>query len=166
MAPTDMETSSMQVHARVAARLLAGALALTLLPTFAFAQDPAPTVNPWKLAYARRMAEEGMKRRMSRVERARELRARARELRAGLRPAKAGARARKAHQEAGLPTAGPGSPTRAARSFGALAFSAPSNELVNNPAGEAADETQSETSIVAFGDRMVAAWNDGTGYPV
>jgi hypothetical protein len=166
MAPTFMETSSMYAHARLGARLLAAALALTLLTSPAFSQSPAATVNPWKLAYAKRLAEEGMERHRSPAELKRELRERERALRAALRERKAaGERARKAPVELGLPTAEPAGPTRAARGFGAHAFTTPGNSLVNNPAGEGADVTQSETSIIAVGDRMVAAWNDAAGFP-
>ena len=46
-----------------AAWLLAGALALTLLPNLGHAQESTDAVHAWKLAYARRMAREGMEQR-------------------------------------------------------------------------------------------------------
>ena len=38
------------------------------------------------------------------------------------------------------------------------------NVRVNNPAGDSPGDGQCETSLVAFGNLMVAAWNDGTGF--
>src|SRR5882672_8879667 len=170
MAPTLMETSSMLVHARLAARLFAGALALTLLPAFAFAQEPAPTVNPWKLAYARRMAEEGMKRRgdpAERRERERQLQQLARRL------ARSGKSSLKVHGDRAVPAppeplagVGPAAPARrSARSFNAGAFTTPTNHIVNDRSTDRFDTGQSETTIAAFGDLMLAAWNDFLPYP-
>ncbi|MCC6348418.1 MAG: T9SS type A sorting domain-containing protein [Candidatus Eisenbacteria bacterium] len=55
----------------------------------------------------------------------------------------------------------------AARVPGPLRASAPPtpNVRVNDTTGDAANETQSETSIAAWGDYMVAAWNDSKGWP-
>jgi hypothetical protein len=50
------------------------------------------------------------------------------------------------------------------RDVGRFAITPPSNRLVNNRSGDAADAGQSETSIVALGDHVVAAWNDGQGF--
>src|SRR5947208_921115 len=54
---------SMTPPARVRARLLAAALAFSLLPALAFADAPAPPIHPWKEALARRLARGGMERR-------------------------------------------------------------------------------------------------------
>ena len=56
----------MTPHALRGARLLAGVLAVTLLPGVAFAQNTTPPPHPWKQAYARRMAEERMEQRRAR----------------------------------------------------------------------------------------------------
>ena len=40
----------------------------------------------------------------------------------------------------------------------------PPNILVNNPAGEPLGTDQSEVSLAAYGNYVVAAWNDGIGY--
>src|SRR5262249_36684894 len=51
--------------------------------------------------------------------------------------------------------------TRLPRRFGVTTFTPPANVIVNNRAGDPAAATQSETSVAAFGDVLVAAWNDG-----
>ncbi len=38
------------------------------------------------------------------------------------------------------------------------------NVRVNNPVGDAASDGQCETSLVAYGNYMLAAWNDGSGF--
>ena len=159
----------MLVHARLAARLLAGALALTLLPAFALAFDPAPapTVNPWKLAYAKRLADERLAERRERGERIDRLRKLARQLKRGGKPA---LRARGEHARPSLPDALPRSfaepraARRAAHPFGAQMFTPPVNHIVNNRAGDTGDAGQSETTIAAIGDKVLAAWNDGQGF--
>ncbi len=60
--------------------------------------------------------------------------------------------------------ADPVTPLRRSTPFGASAFTPPANRIVNNRVGDVPDAGQSETAIVAFGGRMVAAWNDGQGF--
>ncbi len=148
--------------ARLGARLFAAALAFTLLPAFAFAQEAAPAVHPWKLAYARRMAREGMEMRERRERRERALHQTAHKPKPIRRkPAPpAGARARPAVPDYAFTLADAYSPARAARPFGARAFAPPVNRIVNDRTGDGAQSGQCETSIAAFGDLMLAAWND------
>ena len=157
----------MTPHARLGARLLAGALVFTLLPGFAFAQEPAPTVHPWKLALAKRMAEERMEHKEHREQRAAGLRRLARELKRGKKSSihGRGERVRPSRPDDILPP--PGEPTvmpRSARPFGANAFTTPANHIVNDRTGDSGDSGQSEAAIVAVGDKLVAAWNDGQGF--
>jgi hypothetical protein len=151
--------------ARIGARLFAAALALTLLPTHAFSQDTVPTVHPWKLAYARRMAREGMEARERMERREQALRLAARKAKAPPRKTvkPTGNRARPAVPDYAFTLADTYSPTRHARAFGAHAFTPPANRIVNDRALDGAQSGQSETSIAAFGDLLLAAWNDGEG---
>src|SRR5262245_36846864 len=68
-APIVKREFPMTPPAPVGAQLLAAALAFSLLPALAFAEAPAPPIHPWKEAYARRLAKEGMERRESRERR-------------------------------------------------------------------------------------------------
>ena len=149
---------------RLGARLAAAALALALLPILAFAQA-APAVHPWKQTYVRRMAEEGMHDRREKREehekRVRELRRLAREL---ARSGKSSLRSKGERARPALPEpTGPRSieeATRGARTFNARAFNTPQNRILNDRTPDGPQTGQSETSIAAFGDLMVAAWND------
>ena len=147
----------MLAHARLGAWLLAGALALTPLPAMAYAQDPAPPVHPWKLGYAKRLAEERLaerRERRERRERDEQLRELARLLKHG---GKQTARARGEHARLARPEdvpvsrAEPRAARRDAHAFGAQVFTPPANHRVNNPAGDVADAGQCETAIAAFG---------------
>ena len=158
---------------RFGARLLAGALALTLLPNLVLAQDAAPTVravHPWKAAYAKRMAEEGMHRRgdpEERKERERQLRTLARRLARSGRSSLhvRGERARPATPEMLPEIDWNTTPRRGARTFGSNLFTTPANHIVNDRSTDGPSSGQSETSIAAFGDLMVAAWNDFLLFP-
>lgn len=148
-------------------RLAALALALLLLPAPAPAAIESPTAHPWKLAHARRMAETGMEKRASRERKKQALRRALREWRAArlARPAGRGERARPARPEP--PAAADGDVTtleRRARRFGAEAFTTPPNVIVNSRAGDSPLSGQSETTVAAWGDIVVAAWNDGEGF--
>ncbi len=156
----------MIAFSRIGARLLAGALLLTLLPTFARAQAAA-TVHPWKQTYVRRMAEEGMhertEKRELREKRVRELRRLARELarsgKSSLRAKSKGEHARPAPHEP-QEVMSIEQATRGARTFNARAFNTPLNHILNDRSPDGPQTGQSETSIAAFGDLLVAAWND------
>jgi hypothetical protein len=165
MAPTSMETSSMLAYARSGARLLAGALALTLLPALARAQDPAPAVNPvnpWKAAFARRMAEEGFEQRQARARaQAAKRHRRGRSAAAGSVPVRD--RARPAPPSSIPQTFEPATPAPQSLRFGAQAFTTPANRIVNDRSGDSGASAQSETSVAAVGDLLVAAWNDSQG---
>ena len=156
----------MIAFSRIGARLLAGALLLTLLPTFARAQDNAQPPHPWKLAYAKRMSEERFEHREAREKRDRELRRRARELKAGKKRAPGrGDRLRPARPE-DMP-ASVTEPTLAPRHssrFSANVFSTPANHIINNRTSDISTAGQSEMAMVAVGDRLIAAWNDGQGF--
>lgn len=153
--------------ARHGARLLAATLAVTLLPALALAQDAAPTVHPWKTAYAKRLAEERLEHKRARKEREDGLRRLARQMRKHGRSTlrTRGESVRPARPDAFPEMAGePVALRRTSRPFASQAFTPPSNRLVNDRAGDAADAGQSEQSLAAFGDKMVAAWNDGQGF--
>src|SRR6059036_719860 len=158
---------SMTPPARVRARLLAAALAFSLLPALAFADAPAPPIHPWKEALARRLAREGMERRENSD---RLLREALREWKAAQRErAKvAGRRARPAPPDLS-PGSGVAEPTavrRLSRAVDGALFSPPANTIVNSRTGDSPGSGQSETSIAAFGDVVVAAWNDGQGFQI
>lgn len=55
-------------------------------------------------------------------------------------------------------------PARATPPAARLAAPPSPNVRVNDPSGDFPSEAQSETSIAAFGDYMVAAWNDSKGF--
>lgn len=161
----------MFVHARSGARLLAGALALTLLPALARAQDPAPAVNPvvnpWKAAFARRMAEEGFEQRQARARAEAAKRLAAKRHRHGGRAAAGAVPARERVQPAppsNIPRVfEPATPAPQSLRFGAQAFTTPANRIVNDRTGDGGASAQSETSVATLGDLMVAAWNDSQG---
>lgn len=156
----------MIAHARIGARLLAGALVLSLLPTLAFAQETAPRPHPWKLALAKRLAEERMEHKEHRERREEGLRRLARELKSGKKRAPGrGDRLRPSRPDDILPPAmEPTVVARRASAFSSQAFSTPANHMLNTRGTDAADAGQSETAIVAVEDHMVAAWNDGQGF--
>lgn len=61
------------------------------------------------------------------------------------------------------------SPSVASQAFGRAVSplavqSIPANVRANNPVGDAANAGQSEEDIIAFGDNVLAAWNDGQGF--
>lgn len=151
---------------RISARLAAVVLAFSLLPTPVFAQAEPARPHPWKLALAKRMAEERFEHREARERREANLRRLARELKSGKKPVNGrGDRMRPARPDDILPP--PGEPTtspRRSQRFAAQAFNTPVNRIVNNRSGDAADAGQSETALAAVGDLLVAAWNDGQGF--
>lgn len=157
---------------RLGARLLAAALALTLLPAYVHAEDAAPRPHPWKMALAKRMAEERYEHREARERRIEGLKKLARERKLAAKPgAKAklkkrgGEHVRPARpDDIVVPATEFSVPARRQQPFGARAFTPPANVLVNNRNGDIGDSGQSESAIVAVGDRLVAAWNDGQGF--
>src|SRR5437762_2235768 len=131
--------------ARRGARFLVALLPLLLPPPTALAQDreriveraPSPAFHPWKAAYARRVARD--RARLAPSERA-----------PGITDPEGPASLRRPPREiAAAPTA----PT-------ALS----TNTIVNSRAGDSPGSGQSETSIAALENVVVAAWNDGQGY--
>lgn len=149
------------------ARALALSLACLLPAGAAPAQDAAPKVHPWKLAHARRISESGLERRKALERRKKALRWTRRELRR-LRLASArarGERARPALPEDRVGPPGDATPLETpAQRFGSRAFTTPPNVIVNSRAGDVSDAGQSETTVAAWGDIVVAAWNDGQGF--
>ncbi len=155
--------------------LLATALALSLLPIPGSAQESekervrevTSTVHAWKLGYARRMAEERLERRQIAAERERRLRRLAKRTRLGegARSSGRGQHLRPARpNDPSLFGTALGSARVVTRPSGARAITPPANIIVNDRAGDGASSGQRETSIVAFGNRMLAAWNDGEGF--
>jgi hypothetical protein len=150
-------------------RRLALVLALSVLPVIAFAEPalkiempPGATTHPWKLAYARRIANEGLESREAREEFAKRA---LREWKKKQRARGVGQHARPAKPEASATRdIDPGQLQRLPRRFGATTFAPPANSIVNNRAGDSPAAGQSETSVAAFGDIVVAAWNDGQGF--
>src|SRR5262245_1251292 len=172
-------------HSLVPTRPLAPSLllflALLMLPAVPRAGEAPPKVHPWKQAYARRVAESGAEvreekeHRRARIEWSlrewREIQRARRKAEAERARKQGGERARPARPEGpttepemALPYEGVTPSPRVARPFGARAFVTPPNVIVNNRAGDSPTSGQSETSIAAFGDIVVAAWNDGQGF--
>lgn len=110
-----------------------------------------------KLQQRERMIAEPMR---ERRERRREWSERVRELRRLARKAvnDPGQRSRRTDEPAPAPA--PSAGRLVTRASG----SSPVNRLVNDRAGDANNSGQSETSIVAWRNYVVAAWNDGQGY--
>jgi hypothetical protein len=150
-------------------RRLALMLAVCALPMVAFAgTEPRPdpfagsTAHPWKIALARRLAEEGMESREARERFAKQA---LREWKRKQRALEAGRRAHPATPDGSTPRdAGSAALLRLPRRFGTATFTPPTNVMVNNPVGDSPASGQSETSVAAFGDIVVAAWNDGEGF--
>ena len=149
-------------------RRLAAALALSALPMLALAQDAPPPalkttgVHPWKLAYARRIADEKMESRKAKEEFARRSLL---EWRRKQRAQGGGRHVRPATPDGSTPRPVEATPLpRIARRFDTFAFTTPTNRIVNNRAGDSPSSGQSETSVAVFGDIVVAAWNDGQGF--
>ena len=146
-------------------RILVIALtALPLLPAPAARAD-APIAR-LKQMQIRRMLAEPMQERQERRERQQHLRELARALRKSGKHAlvQKGMRARPMF-ETDAPD-GSVSTARLVRTPLPASVNAPpvANVRVNNPVGDAASDGQCETSLVAYGRYMVAAWNDGTGF--
>ena len=150
-------------------RRIALVLALSVLPLIASAEPalriempPGASTHPWKLAYARRIANEGMESREAHEEFAKRA---LREWKRKQRARGAGQHARPAKPDASTPRdIEPGTLQRLPRRFGTTTFTPPANTIVNNRAGDSPASGQSETSVAAFGDILVAAWNDGQGF--
>jgi len=143
------------------------ALVLLLLPAPAPAAIESPTAHPWKLAHARRMAETGMEKREARERKRERLREALARWRAAerARAAGRGERARPARPESPAePTGDPTALARGARRSGLAAFTTPANVIVNSRTGDSPLSGQSETTVAAWGDIVVAAWNDGQGF--
>jgi hypothetical protein len=156
--------------ARPAARMrrVALVLALSALPMTASAgTEPSrdafagSTAHSWKLALARRLADEGMDSREAREQFARQS---LREWRRRQRAKGGGQHLRPATPDGSSPREVESTPLqRFSRRLGATTFTPPTNVMVNNAAGDSPNAAQSETSVAAFGDILVAAWNDGQG---
>jgi len=144
-------------------------LALSVLPVIALAETaPEPdafsgsTAHPWKIAYARRLANEGMESREAREQFAKQA---LRDWKRKQRAQAVGRRARPATPDGSTPRDVEAAPVqRLPRRFGTTTFTPPTNVMVNNPTGDSPVAGQSETSVAAFGDIVVAAWNDGQGF--
>jgi hypothetical protein len=151
-------------------RALALALAVSVFPMIVSAQEPtrperpsAASVLGWKLAYARRIADEGMEGEVAREKMHREA---MRQWRKIMRERAKGGGLHARHvvpDPNAIPGSAGGADLDLARRFGSTAFPIPANTPVNDPAGDDPDACQSETSIAVFGDILVAAWNDGQG---
>lgn len=141
--------------------LLCGALT-ALLATNATSAARYEAAAPIKRLQAMKLAEEPMEHREVRAERARELRRLARELR---RSGKSALRVRgQKAKRAGVDDVRAGAPGVTPSGASAAGEVAPVNVRVNGIAGDAASDGQSETSIVAWKQYMMAAWNDGNGW--
>ncbi len=163
------------------ARLAAALLAVALLAPSAPAGTPRARTKeerarveaqlgrlaPLKRLQAEAMLAEPMREAKERAERTREWRELARKLR-GKGPDAARKRADRAREAApgGPPVPGTSWRNGTARAIEASALrgsAVATNVRVNDPAGDLANETQSETSIATYGRYMVAAWNDSRG---
>ena len=161
---------------RTLALPLAAALVALLLPAVPFAQEPVrpgpgerdpAAVRAWKQGYAKRMNEERYENQAERKKREAKLRELAKQLKRNGNSSLStrGQSAKPARPEDLLAPVLDGSANpRPWRGIGRYAITPPSNRLVNNRTGDVADAGQSETSIVAYGDLLVAAWNDGQGF--
>ena len=166
----------MIVAPRRRARLLAAVLVTLLLPALSLAQEPVlpggqtqqeAAVHAWKTGYAKRMSEERLEHKERFEQRQAKLREQARKLkRSGQSTLRSsGQSARPARPEDLESTFNdPQTRPRPWRDVGRFAITPPSNRLINNRTGDDVAAGQSETSIVAFGDHLVAAWNDGQGF--
>lgn len=160
---------------RFASRVtLAAALALTLgLGTIASPASAAPSrsfehLAPIKRLQALQLSREPLEHKQERkefAERQRELRRLAKQLRKSGRTTLrvGGEKARKHERGESFPAAatrdaGDTSPNAAAGE------AAPTNVRCNNPTGDTAGDGQCETSLVAWNQYMIAAWNDGKGF--
>ena len=134
----------------LASRLGALALVVFAVPALA-ATDAVPTPGAIKLSYVHRVMNE-------RMELKRERQARRRP-----KGRKGGESLRPAPREEGWTA-----PSMPHRSVPILrgAGGPPTNHLVNDRTGDAGNSGQCETSIAAFGDKLVAAWNDGEGFNI
>ena len=146
--------------------LLLAILVLSLVPVAARAQDSVPdAIHRWKVGYAKRMSENPMERK-EKLERRRAARKKALAARRKAAAPVRGQRAKPA-TDPGLPMViADRAPARAPARFGAALVPTPANRIVNDRTGDGPSSGQSETSIVAFGDRLLAAWNDGEGFNV
>ncbi len=152
---------------------LAAAFAFTLgvgtfaSPAAAAAGRTFEHLAPIKRLQALRLGLEPMERREERkefAERQRELRRLAKQMkRAGKTSLRVGGeKARPDGRTEALPAAPrPGAFGDAAPAVAAVA---PTNVRCNNPTGDTAGDGQCETSIVAWNQYLIAAWNDGKGF--
>ena len=159
----------MIVAPRRRARLLAAVLVTLLLPALSLAQEPVlpggqaqqeAAVHAWKTGYAKRMSEERLEHKERFEQRQAKLREQARKLkRSGQSTLRSsGQSARPARPEDLESTFNdPQTRPRPWRDVGRFAITPPSNRLINNRTGDDVAAGQSETSIVAFGDHLVAA---------
>ena len=151
------------------ARAASLVIVLTALPMLVFAgtdsrRDPfaGSTAHPWKIALARRLAEEGMESREARERYAKQA---LREWRKQQHAKGGGQHLRPAPPDGSTPRAVEATPSqRLPRRFGNTTFTPPTNVMVNNPVGDSPVAGQSETSVAVYGDIVVAAWNDGQGF--
>ena len=158
---------------RTVVRLFTAGLLALLLPSASPAQEPVRPASPertqaavraWKKAHVERIQRERLKKTAIREAKLKEM---ARQLKrtGGSTLSTRGLRAKPAAPEDLIAAfSDPEARPRKWREAGRFAITPPSNRLVNNRAGDASVAGQSETTIIAFGDRMLAAWNDGQGY--
>jgi hypothetical protein len=142
---------------------LVALLGATLVP----AVHAAPALAPLKALQAQKLAREPMHEKREASERHEELRRLARMMkRRGVTQfSTAGLRSKPDVIDEDAPRiATPGAARRAATRTAATAPPV-ANRRANDPSGDLASGSgQSETSIVAWGNRVIAAWNDGEGF--
>lgn len=161
---------------RSLARPACVAVALAVLGSSAFAAGARiESASPFKRYQARLLMREPLHEKKERRERAKELRELAREMKRHGRSALVRYANRgkpevddedvRLGRRPAPPAAGDTAPAHAGAA-GPLRASAPPspNVRVNDPTGDFAGEGQCETSLAAWGNYMVAAWNDSKGF--
>ncbi|MFN8586641.1 MAG: hypothetical protein U0704_02480 [Candidatus Eisenbacteria bacterium] len=155
---------------RLRSLLLLALAALGIAPLWPVAPAHArgfEHLAPIKRLQAQRLAREPMERRQERrefVERQRELRRLAKQMKQGGRTTLrvGGERARRDETLERLPLLAAAERDAAGPASGNAV--GPTNVRCNNPSGDTAGDGQCETSLVAWHQYMLAAWNDGKGF--
>src|SRR5262245_7682061 len=150
MASRPLQRDSMMIAQPPAGTRLAVVLALSMLPMIVSAEETPPPTHPWKLAYARRIAKEGME---GREERSEFYKRAVREWRKAerARAKGTGLRARPVVPDVSATNGTEAVPLRRLpRPLGATTFTPPANTIVNDRTGDSGAACQSETSIAAF----------------